>query len=301
MNRLRKDTKIGLIHFMAYPEVMKGEGPVLETLGAILADDYFDVVEVTRIKDDGVAKEAAKLIDQAHATVAFGAQPVLLMGKGNLNAEERGERRNAVEAVAECFDQAAMLGAVGVAVLAGPWEQGKEQSAKEALIESLVELSGGADKHGMKLVLEIFDDAVEKRALVGKAAVAREVGQAVRKECANFGLMHDLSHMPLLGESPGQALEPIKELLVHMHMGNAILKDKTHAGYGDQHPRFGIAQGENDVDQLTDFLRTLYEIGYLGGGERRILSFEVKPLAGESSEMVIAGAKRVLNEAASRL
>ena len=51
MPMLRKHAKIGLIHFMAYPSVMKGEGPVLETLDRILADDYFDVVEMTRIAD----------------------------------------------------------------------------------------------------------------------------------------------------------------------------------------------------------------------------------------------------------
>ncbi len=49
MNTLRKHAKIGIIHFMAYPEVMKGDGPIIETLGRLAADDYFDLVEVTRI------------------------------------------------------------------------------------------------------------------------------------------------------------------------------------------------------------------------------------------------------------
>ena len=301
MNRLRTDAKIGLIHFMAYPEVMAGDGPILETIEAIAADDYFDVIEVTRINDHAVARQAAKLIEQAHMTVAFGAQPVLLRGKLNLNSLDATERQKAVTEVASCFDQAALLGAVGVAVLAGPFEQGKQAEAQKALVDSLVTLAQGANKYGMKLVLEVFDDAIDKKALVGKAAVAQAVGRQVRTECANFGLMHDLSHLPLLGESPSEALEPIKDLLVHMHMGNAIVADPKQDGYGDQHPRFGIPGGANDVDELVTFLKTLYQVGYLGGPERRILSFEVKPLPGESSAMVIAGAKRTLNQAARRL
>ena len=301
MLRLRRHAKIGLIHFMAFPEVMGGEGPILETLKEILVDDYFDAVEVTRIKDDAVAKEAGKMMAESHVTVAFGAQPVLLGNKLNLNALDKDERKKAVDAVRSCFDQAAMLNAVGVAVLAGPFEKGKEREAQDALVSSLIELSKEAAKYNLKFELEIFDDSIDKKALVGKAPIAKAVGEGVRAECKNFGLLHDLSHLPLLGESPQQALEPIKDLLVHAHIGNAIIKDKAQEGFGDNHPRFGIPGGENDVAELEAFLRTLYDIGYLGGVEPRIISFEVRPLPGEDSELVIAGAKRTLNEAASRL
>lgn len=69
----------------------------------------------------------------------------------------------------------------------------------------------------------------------------------------------------------------------------------------DEHPRFGIAGGENGVDEVAEFLRALYDIEYLGGDDQRIISFEVKPLTGEDSDAIIAGARRVLNEAAARL
>jgi hypothetical protein len=90
---------------------------------------------------------------------------------------------------------------------------------------------------------------------------------------------------------------PIKDYLAHAHMGNCILKDKKHHGYGDQHPRFGIKGGENDVEELKVFLRVLLDIGFLNHQNPPIVSFEVKPLVDESSEVVIANAKRVLREA----
>ncbi len=52
--------KVGLIHFMAYPSTMKGEGPILETVKKIAQDDYFDVIEITWIKDPGVRQQVKK-------------------------------------------------------------------------------------------------------------------------------------------------------------------------------------------------------------------------------------------------
>ena len=301
MSTLRKHARIGILHFMVFPEAAGGEGPIPETLKTILVDDYFDLVEVTRMRDANVAKEAAKMLEQSHMTVTFGAQPVLLGNKLNLNALDSGERRKAIDAVRACFDQAAMFHAVNVAVLSGTWEPGQEQAALDALAESLIELATEASEYGLKLALEMFDDAIDKKSLVGKAGVAKAIGKRVLAECPNFGLLHDHAHMVLLGEPLRETLEPVKDMLVHMHMGNAIMRDRNQIGYGDQHPPFGVPGGENDVDQLEEFLRVLYEIGYLGGAERRLLSFEIKPLPGDDSHLVIANAKRTLNEAALRL
>jgi sugar phosphate isomerase/epimerase len=298
MSRIRKYAKIGMVHFMAFPQVMKDESLVPETLAKILGDDYFEAVEVTRIKEKSVARTVARMIGASGTTVAFGAQPVLLGGRLNLNDLNDKARLKAVQAVKECFEQAAELKALAVAVLAGPWNPSCVRQAQDALAASLIELSHEAEKFRLKLVLEIFDDAVDKKALVGKAPVACLVGDRVRAECPNFGLMHDLSHLPLLGETPAQALTPIKHLLVHAHIGNAVIKNTSHFAYGDQHPRFGIPAGENDVPQVREFLKTLQEIGYFDPAKRPILSFEIKPGPGEDSEVIIEEAKRVLNEAA---
>jgi hypothetical protein len=80
-------------------------------------------------------------------------------------------------------------------------------------------------------------------------------------------------------------------------MGNCVMRDKNHPAYGDQHPRFGLPGGENDVPQVVEYIRTLIRIGYLQEGNPRILSFEVKPMPGESSEIVLANAKRTLRDA----
>ena len=73
------------------------------------------------------------------------------------------------------------------------------------------------------------------------------------------------------------------------------------AGYGDLHPRFGFPNGENDVDEVVDYLRVLLQIGFLNDKTPPIVSFEIKPFGDEDPDIVIANAKRTLNEAWARV
>jgi len=36
--------KLGIVHFMAFPETMRGEGPILEAVIKIAEDDFFTEV-----------------------------------------------------------------------------------------------------------------------------------------------------------------------------------------------------------------------------------------------------------------
>jgi len=299
-----KYMKLGIVHFMAYPEVMKGEGPVLETLTKIAQDDFFSAVEVTLIKDSAQRERARDLLAAAHLTAAYGAQPRLLINKLDLNSLIEDERKKAVAEVQEAIDEAAYLGAKGVAVLSGPGpaDKSKKDQALAALVDSLKELSSAAGDKGLNFVLESFDDEIDKKCLIGPVEDAVAVARKVREEHKNFGLMLDLSHLPLQNADVSTTLEKAKEFLVHAHLGNCIMKDPGHPGYGDQHPRFGIPGGENGTEQLREFLQGLFDIGFLGGRQDQpIVSFEVKPLPGESPGIVIANAKRVFKQAWAQL
>jgi sugar phosphate isomerase/epimerase len=302
MREMRKFMRVGLIHFMAYPATIKGEGPILETLKTIAADDYFDVVEVSWIKDDQVRAEARAMLETAHMTIAYGAQPRLLTQGLNLNHLDPTERRKAIDTVKEGINEAMELGAVGCAFLSGPYEPGGEEKALAVLVDSTVELCSYAKSKGdLKIVHEIFDYDVDKKSLVGPAPLARRYAELVTAQCDNFGLMADLSHIPLIHENYRQALEPIKDYLVHAHMGNCVVADPSAPGYGDLHPRFGFPGGENDVDELAEYLKVLLDIGFLNEQNPPIVSFEVKPFGDEEAELVIANAKRTLNRAWAKL
>ncbi len=67
--------KPGIIHFMAYPNTMRGEGPIEETMRKIALDPYFHVVEMTWIKDREVFEKVKKMLEISKLTVAYGSQP----------------------------------------------------------------------------------------------------------------------------------------------------------------------------------------------------------------------------------
>ena len=280
--------RVGLVHFMAYKACMGGEGPILESLEKIAQDPYFQAVEVTRVNDPEIRSRAVDLLETAHLDVAFGAQPILL-----------GNQLQAIDAVKGGIDQAAEFGAQGVGLLSGPdpGAPGRDQ-ASDLLVDSLKRLCDYAGPKNMNVVLETFDRVpYGKNRLVGPNALAVAVSLDVRKDHANFGLMLDLSHLPLQGESPAYALGLARAHLVHAHIGNCVMKNAEHPAYGDNHPRFGCEDGENDVVELAEFLDELLNIGYLDPKKRPTLSFEVAPMEGESTETVVANAKRTLDAA----
>ena len=297
---LARYARVGIIHFMLWPEVMSGDGPIAPTIERIAADTCFDAIEVTRINDEETRHQMRELLATARMTVGFGAQPILLGGKLDLNAPDDAGRTRAVEAVQDAIDQAYSLDADGCAVLSGPDPgPGGRAKATDRLVDSLKWLCDySAQKGDIPIVLETFD-RVEfgKNCLIGPSVEAAEVARRVRGDFPSFGLMVDLSHLPLLGETPREAIGAVREFLVHAHMGNCVIHDAGHEAYGDNHPRFGLPAGENDVPELADYLRELLDAGFLDKRRRPVLSFEVKPLAGESVEALIAGSKRALAEA----
>jgi len=301
-----KYADVGLIHFMAYPQTIKGEGPILETLAKICEDDYFTFVEVTWMNDPEVRKAAAKMISDAGMKCAFGGQPTLLTQKLNLNDPDPAGRKKAVDQIKIDIDQAVELGAVGTAFLSGK-DPGAADKAKglELLYESVCEICDYAKSKGdMPIALETFDQLdFGKNTILGPTRDSVAFAEKVRARYPKFGLMLDLSHLPLLSETVEQMLEPAKDVVAHIHIGNCVMKDSSHPAYGDEHPRFGIEGGENGVDELVKFLEGLFKIGYFNEDGPKPMSFEVKPIAafGESSEIVIANAKRALNQAWARL
>jgi sugar phosphate isomerase/epimerase len=295
---------IGTLHFMSFPEVGKGEGPVTETLGKILQDDFFTAVEITHIKNDMVREQVKKMIETSHVIASYVTHPMLLSNKLDINSLVEAERKKAVAVVKQCIEEAAYLGATGVSALSGPHPgKGLEKEGVQRLLESLEEFCAYSQRYHLAFELETFDFDVDKKCLIGKSDLAATVAEKIRAKYPNFGLILDLSHIPLQFEPMKTAVKNCGRYSTHLHIGNCVLRDRNHPAYGDQHPRFGVRGGENDVDQLREFFATLFEEGFLKNGpaaksgEKPLISFEVKPMAGEDPALVLANSKRVFKRA----
>lgn len=301
MSSINKYMKVGIVHFMAFPETLRGEGPILETVKKIAADDYFDAIEVTWMKDDEVRKQAAKLMQTSKIKVCYGAQPRLLTTGLNANHLEEVERLKAEATLMEAIDEAQQLGSKAVAFLSGKYEEASKEQSYQQLVKTTKAICSYAQTKSMDIVLEVFDYDIAKKSLIGPTLLARRFAEDIKREHSNFGLMVDLSHVPMYYESIKDALHPIREYIVHAHIGNTVIKSPETEGYGDEHIRFGFPDSENDVDQVVEFLRELKNIGYLDPKDPKVVSFEVKPWQGEDVDMLLANAKRTLNEAWSKL
>lgn len=291
--------KVGIVGFMAFPATSKGEGPIIESIEAIAHDPFFGGIELTHIADAQVRAQAAKLLATSGLAVGYGAQPVELGAKLDINSLDAEKRRAAVDRVRACVDEAIELGATKLGLLSGPYPGDADAArAMGLLTESLAEICEHAQRQGgPAIVMEVFDRTVDKKALIGPTSSGVEIARALRPQYPSFGLMIDLSHLPLQFETSEESLGAAKDYLVHVHIGNCVVKDPSHPAYGDLHPRFDLPGGENGVQEVREFLRVLLEIGYIGAGKQNIVAFEVKPMPDETSAAVIANAKRTLMEA----
>ncbi len=292
--------KVGIVHFKAFPETVRGEGPVIETLRKLVEDDFWTAVEVGWIRDDKVRQEVAALLSISHMEVAYATQPRVFTNGLNLSATDATERRRGIEGVKKGIIEAANFNATSIRVLSGkdPGDE-KREDAKKAFAESLAELCDFAREYGeARLYMKIFDRDVDKKALIGHFQDAADVAAQVAPSYDNFGVLVDMSHFPLLGETPEKALPLVEEFPLQFHIGNCIMRNKRHPLYGDLQPRFGIPEGEQDTEDLASFFRLLLQKELLSPQKRPIVSVEVRPLLPEEySEAIIANTKRVIREA----
>ncbi len=304
---------LGIVHFMAYP-IIRDEDPemILDTARKIAEDDFFTVLEVRRSQHQEVMDGLKAISRTSHLKLGMGAQPPLLLGKLNINSLDEGERRAAIDDVKLSIDAAYELDSRLCVLLSGPdpENEGDRPQAMDVFVDACVELceysmSQAGDGEPVWLSLEQFDDTIDKKCLIGPSTRAAELCERVKEQVHNFGLTQDLSHLPLLGESPQDALTPTVDHLIHVHVGNCLMGDEQAEGYGDKHPGFGYPGSETGVEELARFLETLIYVGYFDRDDlptdKPIVTFEVAPMSGEDSDLLVAGTKRAFNAAWSML
>lgn len=290
---IQKYFQVGTIQWMSFPPA---NYPLLETIKKVCCDEYFAALEITQISDDKERETARDLLAQSHIKVCYGAQPRLLGPGLNPNDVDEEGRLKAEATLLEAIDEAAYLGAGGIAFLAGKWEESTRDLAYQQLLKTTRKLCDHAAGKGMMVELEVFDFDMDKAALIGPAPYAAKFAADMRMTHNNFGLLVDLSHFPTTYETSRFVIQTLRPYITHLHIGNAVVKEGCEA-YGDQHPRFGFPDSANDVEQLRDFFTVLKEEGFFCEENPYVLSLEVKPWGDEDGDIILANTKRVINRA----
>ena len=293
---MRRYMRVGTILHVSYKQLGSGEGPILECLKKIVTDPYFEVVEVAHMKDAEVRKAAADMIARGHMTSSYGGQGRMLGAGLNINDLNEEGRQKALASLKEGIDEAYEMGVEDFAFLAGRYEEETKEESFQALLKSTRELCEYAKSKGdMPVLCEVFDYDIAKKSLIGPVDMVKRYADTICAEYDNFGLMVDLSHIPMLHETIEESLLPVQQYIRHAHMGNTVIKSPECPAYGDEHPRFGFPNSENDVEELAAYLRLLLKIGFLNEKKRPIVSFEIKPFGEEDPEVCLANAKRTLD------
>jgi len=145
---------LSIVHFLAFANCQSGEGPILETISKIAHDDFFSGIEVSRMNDLQVCKQASELLEQTHMNVDFGVHPMILTEKHNINSHYADERQRACATVESYLVQAAELKARRFVLLSGPDPgESKRADATKALIESLHHIAEAAREYQLSVAL----------------------------------------------------------------------------------------------------------------------------------------------------
>lgn len=290
---IQKYFNVGTIQWMTHPARYYS---LLESVKIICCDEYFGAYEITHIEDPEERDKVKSMLEQSHMKVCYGAQPRLLGPKLNPNDVDEEGRKKAEAVLIDSVDEAEYMGAKGIAFLAGKWTEETKELQYQQLLKTTRAVCDYAATKGMMVEIEVFDYDVDKAALIGPAPLAARFAADMRTTNSNFGLLIDLSHIPITHENIADVVRTTRPYITHFHLGNAVAK-KGAKGYGDLHQRFGYPESANDTPELLEYFRVLKEEGFFNKENPYVLSLEVTPTVEEDADIILANTKRVINRA----
>ena len=162
----------------------------------------------------------------------------------------------------------------------GPDVPAGREAAKERLSEVLLRL-GAEIPPQVTLTLEPTDREIDKRFLFGPVEeTAAFVHQLQAAGLANLGVLLDMGHVPLMGETLESAVTPCGRHTAAYPFGQLHLKKSPAIRYmANKHVAWGAAESEYGEEDAVRFIHLLQAAGYFQG-EDCTVSFEMRPIEG---------------------
>ncbi|THF80302.1 sugar phosphate isomerase/epimerase family protein [Cohnella fermenti] len=300
----RPHYRLGINHHLLYPASLDSASAHGDSLAEALALPGFEVTDcyVPSSGEEAQTRAIARI-------AASGREPIyncpLMLGPdwGPHHPDVVVRERTRDEAKRH-IDRAKSIGARKMVVASGD-DPGPERREEEMalMIAYMIDLCAYAGA-GLCLMIEPFDRSIGRNLLIGPTVEAVAVVEAVRSAgCENIGLLVDMGHIPLMGESFRHAVATAGRHIRHVHLGSCVMRDSRDPLYGDMHPPWGYPGGENDVAEAAEFLRCLIDAGYfeVEGEESPTLTLEMRPYPGmterSSAELFIRKLEQAWQEA----
>lgn len=266
-----------------YPESIVNEAVHTETLKKLSDSPLIDALDCwvwrtpERSKEEiAVLKACGKVINY-NVGDRFGETPSFPA------SESAAERERSYGLYMREISAGLEIGTKKIVIGSGPDIPSSREAARERFFEFILRLLKNIPSD-VSLVIEPTDRDIDKHFLFGPLDETVEFIKRVRAEgYGNFGLLLDQCHIPIIYETLESALEKGACVLNHIHLGNAVIKDKTSHYYGDKHPAWNYPGSEYSDEDGVRFIKMLRNIGYTDR-ENATVTFEMRPYEGVSSE-----------------
>ena len=275
----------GIAATMLRPASFDSVADHLEAIKAGCALEGYQSLELFISDDARVAAEEVKMLRDSGKSVNYNApMPFQLGGDCNPGNPDPVIRKNAIALAHKHLDYAAQAGSKLFCLAPCPDEPTARDEAKQAYREFLTSAAEYAYTLGITLAIEPVERHRFKKLLLGSTAETAQFIQVfIDAGIPNIKLMLDFAHLPLMEETTEDALPiSMKTGLVHVHMGNAVLKPES-VYYGHTHPPIGIPDGLWDVEDIADQFAALIKAGYISltpSAAKPTVSLEVRPYSG---------------------
>lgn len=275
-------TILGSNHMFLYPDSITCAEAHTETLAKLSENEHVSALDCWLWRGERAAaerdilKSSGKIINY-NIGDRFGEAP------SNPASPDKAEREYAYSTVMREIEYALSLDSKKIVIGSGRDFPSDRDAAKERFFEFIMKLGERLPRDVM-LTLEPTDRDIDKHFLFGPLGETVEFVKSVRKAgFANFGLLLDMCHVPLMHETLESAVEKSRDVLEHIHLGNCVIKDKSSALYGDKHPAWNYPGSEYSSEDGVRFIKMLKKIGYTEK-ENNTISFEMRPMGSLTSE-----------------
>lgn len=278
-----KNCILGVNHQFLYPDSITDNKVHYETLKKLASMPGIDALDCWVCRDSGYSDKEIQILRESGKVInynigdRFGEAPVI-----PASADEA-ERIRAYDTVMREIGFALRVGAKKIVFASGPDIPHDRGGAKERFFEFVNKILGQIPDD-VVLALEPTDWDIDKHFLFGPLDETVEFIEKVNaRGFTNFGLLIDMCHVPIMHETLESAIEKANETLVHIHLGNCVIKNKNHEFYGDKHVPWDYPGGEYSSNDGVEFLKLLDKKGYFSKSCSSV-SFEMRPVSGMSAE-----------------
>ena len=280
-----KNAILGVNHQFLYPESMVDAAAHTESLKEAVQLEKVDALDCwvwrgQRAKEEiSILRSSGKIINY-NIGDRFGEAACFPC------SADRADRIYTYDTLMREIEYALAVGSKKIVFASGKDLPEDRAGAKERLAELIVLLAKQLPRD-VTLALEPTDRDVDKYFLFGPLDETVRFIKSLRRAVPNLGLLLDMCHVPLMHETLESAIEKVEDTLVHIHLGNCMIKDKSDPFYGDKHIPWGYEGAEYGDDEGVKFLGMLKEIGYFDKRGATV-SFEMRPHEGMSAEDSLA-------------